>query len=283
MNNSCAVFWKNELVGYVSDLSNDMWYYDGRWACADSAFARDFETIIRRLDPKHVREFPDHGLSIRLTSDQPFSLSHMLVLGLQEDDLLLRMLSPETAAYVDLDQFSPWQKADKAELFEAALKREVGFFHPLRFKSVRAIGMRKDRHEVLFELQDGSQRYAVAQLTYNKERSGKLRPPQFYNDWKAFYDQELAHLVDSFDIQALTGSIVEEVEKHGAKYQMHSFDSGAVMIDVWWKDQLYVVQMHEQQLGLSRVTDEIDFSTVPDESFTHAGLLLENVKRIFQL
>ncbi|MET0464054.1 MAG: hypothetical protein ABW007_12910 [Chitinophagaceae bacterium] len=282
MSNSCAVFWKNELVGYVSDLSNDMWYYDGRWACADSAFARDFETITRRLDPKHVREFPDHGLLIKLTSDQPFSLSHMLVLGLQGDDLLLRMVSPETAAYVDLDQFSPWQKADRAEFFEAALKRQVGFFHPLRFKSVRAIGMRDDRHDVLFELQDGSQRYALVHLTHKKERSKKLPATEFYKGWKAFYDQELAHLVAPFDIQSLTGSIVEEVEKHGAKYQVTSFDSGAVMIDVWWKDQLYVVQMHEQQLGLSLVTDDNGFSTVPDESFTHAELLLENFKRIFR-
>ncbi len=54
------------------------------------------------------------------------------------------------------------------------------------------------------------------------------------------------------------------------------------MIDLYWKEQLYVVQLHEEQLGLSKVTDGIDFSTIPDESFTRAELLLENVRKIFQ-
>ncbi|PZR26421.1 MAG: hypothetical protein DI535_14215 [Citrobacter freundii] len=282
MSNSCAVFWKDELVGYFSIVSNDMWYYDGRWACADAANAREFETLARSLDQRRIREFPEEGLLVQMSFDGYSSLAYMLVLGFVGDDLVLRLVSPESAAYLDLSQFPPWQIADNGKFFEEELKREVSFFHPLRFKQVSAIGLRRDRDDVLFKLLDGSSRYAVVHLTYKKERSRKFPATKFYKDWKAFYDQELANLVVPFDIDEVANSIVQEAAKHGARCEVHSFDSGAMMIDLYWKDQLYVVQLDDEQLGLSEVTENIDFSTVPDRSFRQAVLLVENVRRIFQ-
>ncbi len=199
MNESFAVFWKNELVGSVSELSNDMWYYDGRWACADSAIAREFETLVCALDPRHVGKFPEEGLLAQVAFEESSSLANMLVLGFVEDDLLLRLLSPETAASMDLTQFSPWQAVDDGKILEAELKRELTFFHPLRFKQVQAVGMRRDGDDVLFKLLDGSSRYALVHLTCNKERSRKFPSTKFYKDWKAFYDQELANLVAPFN------------------------------------------------------------------------------------
>jgi uncharacterized protein (UPF0128 family) len=281
MNNSCDVFWKKKLVGRVYDLSNDMWYYDGHWICHDSPHAREFETILQNLDPRHVRQFPENSLLVQMKFDQPFSFTYMLALGLEGDDLLLRMATPELAAYVDLDQFPPWQKTDNGEFFEAELKKEMTFFHPLKRKKLKAIGIRTDRDDVLFKLMDGSGRYAVVHLTYNKENSRTFPSTKFYENWEELYQNEIANYAVIFDVEAIKASIIEELEKQDAKYELNSFDSGAVMIDVYWKDKLYVIQMHGAQLGFSLVTEDSGFSSVPDESFTEPALFLQKVKGIF--
>lgn len=281
MNESCDVFWKKKLVGRVSNISNDMGYCNGHWVCHDSPYAREFETIIQNLDPHHVREFLKEGLLIQVKFDQSFSFSDMLVFGFIGNDLLFRMASPELIAYVDLDQFPPWRKTDDGEFFEAELKKEMTFFHPLKRKKVKAVGNRTDRDDVLFKLTDGSNRYAVVHLTYNKERSRKFPLTKFYKDWTEFYQQEVANDAVIFDVEAIKTCIIEELEKQQAKYELKSFDSGAVMIDVHWKDQLYVIQMHGAQLGFSLVTQDGGFSSVPDESFTEPALFLQKVKGIF--
>lgn len=281
MNNSFDVFWKKELVGRVSDFSNDMWYYDGHWICQDSPLAREFETIVQNLDPRHLREFPEKALVVHTKFDQSFSFSYMLALGFAGDDLLLRLATPELAGYVDLDQFPPWQKTDNGEFFEAELKREMSFFHPLKRKKVKVIGIRTDRDDVLFKLMDGSDRYAVVHLTYNKERSRKFPSTRFYKSWAEFYQNEVAKYAVIFDVEAIKAGILEELEKQQAKYELKSFDSGAVMIDVYWKDELYVIQMHGAQLGFSLVTEDNGFSSVPDESFEDAESLLEKIGQIF--
>jgi hypothetical protein len=48
------------------------------------------------------------------------------------------------------------------------------------------------------------------------------------------------------------------------RYEIHSFDSGCKMIDIWCQDKFYVVQLEPGLIGLSLVTDKTGFGTIPD-------------------
>lgn len=61
--------------------------------------------------------------------------------------------------------------------------------------------------------------------------------------------------------------ITSRLEKSGIRHQVSSFDSGCKMIDIWTNDQFYCVQLEEGVVGISLVTEEIDFSTIPDRCF----------------
>ena len=71
------------------------------------------------------------------------------------------------------------------------LKKEVSFCHPLNWRSVRAIGIRTDRDEVLFEILSGRYKYAVVHLTWTNERSRKFPLTHFYKGWTELYTNRL--------------------------------------------------------------------------------------------
>lgn len=94
----------------------------------------------------------------------------------------MRLISDEVAAYADLSLLEPWQQTDNPTFYEKELKKEVTFFHSLNWKKVRAIGIRSDRDDVLFEILNGRFKYAVVHLTYTKERSRKFPVTIVYKD-----------------------------------------------------------------------------------------------------
>lgn len=62
--------------------------------------------------------------------------------------------------------------------------------------------------------------------------------------------------------------IVDTIKQSNTKYEIHSFDSGAVMVDIWINNDCYVVQIDGNTIGLSLVTEETGlFDIIPDESF----------------
>jgi hypothetical protein len=75
--------------------------------------------------------------------------------------------------------------------------------------------------------------------------------------------------------------IVDKIEKSKVRHEVHSFDSGALMIDIWIADSFYVIQIEEKIIGLSLITEEeISFDTIPDQSFKDANefkLAFENI------
>jgi len=62
--------------------------------------------------------------------------------------------------------------------------------------------------------------------------------------------------------------ITELIKSKEIRHEIHSFDSGAFMVDIWIKNDFYCVQLFENKFGISKVTEEIDFSTAPDKTFT---------------
>jgi hypothetical protein len=63
--------------------------------------------------------------------------------------------------------------------------------------------------------------------------------------------------------------IVNELKTNSKvkKIDVHAFDSGAFMIDVWVRKEFYCIQLSDGNFGLSKVEDDNGFSTIPDEIY----------------
>ncbi len=73
--------------------------------------------------------------------------------------------------------------------------------------------------------------------------------------------------------------IIEQLDVLDVRYEVHHFDSGAVMIDIFIEDELYVIQIFESELGLSLVTEETGlFDIIPDKSY----ISIEEFKNDFE-
>jgi RNAse (barnase) inhibitor barstar len=72
------------------------------------------------------------------------------------------------------------------------------------------------------------------------------------------------------------------IEKSNVKYEIHSFDSGAVMIDIWIGSKFYVVQIDGDTIGLSLITEETTpFDIIPDQSFKDSNAFKMAFEKIF--
>ena len=71
------------------------------------------------------------------------------------------------------------------------------------------------------------------------------------------------------DVVALFEHTLQLLNKHSIKHQVHHFDSGAIMLDIWHKDEFFVVQFEQNSVGLSTVNKQNPgFDTIPDQVFT---------------
>jgi hypothetical protein len=58
------------------------------------------------------------------------------------------------------------------------------------------------------------------------------------------------------------------LKQASVRFEVHTFDSGAVMVDIWAIDGFYVVQIDGNIIGMSKVTkDDSPFETRPDHLF----------------
>ncbi len=77
----------------------------------------------------------------------------------------------------------PWMPIDEeSRVFEKELKREVTRRHPLYRRTTAAIGRRIDNDDILFEVEDGTRKYAVVHLTWRRERSAEWPWTTFFDD-----------------------------------------------------------------------------------------------------
>ncbi|CAL2094433.1 hypothetical protein [Tenacibaculum sp. 190524A05c] len=61
--------------------------------------------------------------------------------------------------------------------------------------------------------------------------------------------------------------ISDLIENKNIRYEIHSFDSNAYIIDIWINNGFYCIQLFDYKFGISKVTEEIDFNTIPDKTF----------------
>jgi hypothetical protein len=57
------------------------------------------------------------------------------------------------------------------------------------------------------------------------------------------------------------------LERQKLRHEIHKFDSGAVMVDIWQDDLFYVVQIEDMKIGLSLITEDTGFDTIADKSY----------------
>jgi hypothetical protein len=82
------------------------------------------------------------------------------------------------------------------------------------------------------------------------------------------------------NINEISFHIKTLLEKFNLRHEMHSFDSSARMIDIWIGDKFYCIQIEENLKGISLVTAETDFSTIPDQSFQYFDDFKYELERI---
>jgi hypothetical protein len=73
--------------------------------------------------------------------------------------------------------------------------------------------------------------------------------------------------------------IVNRLDALDVRYEVHHFDSGTIMVDIFIEKVLYVIQISGNELGLSLVTDETGlFDIIPDKSYND----IEEFKKDFE-
>ena len=75
---------------------------------------------------------------------------------------------------------------------------------------------------------------------------------------------------------------IDHLTTRNIRHQVHRFDSGCVMLDIWTEDEFYCVQFEENKIGLSLVTEDIDFSTIPDKWYWDPGEFKTDLETILK-
>ncbi|MFT3705236.1 MAG: hypothetical protein QM802_22910 [Agriterribacter sp.] len=192
MHPSSIIIYQGEQVGTVTNIIVDMWYLDADWKSNDSPTAERFANLASRLAAKKVMEDFSKGIVALLKHDDaPSSNQNVLIMSLDSGKIFMRRISEDLARQIDKKFPLPWQVIDDSALYEKELKKEVRFFHPLKWKKVRAVAKRMDRDDIIFEVQSGLYQYAVVHLTWKKEYSRTFPITQLYIDWKEIYKKRI--------------------------------------------------------------------------------------------
>lgn len=82
------------------------------------------------------------------------------------------------------DLLEPWKTIEnqRRPTLEKELERELPLGHALAGKSVRAVAIRVDRDDVLFEVLGGG--YAVVHLTWAATPCGRIFPKRVRSDYR---------------------------------------------------------------------------------------------------
>lgn len=69
-------------------------------------------------------------------------------------------------------------------------------------------------------------------------------------------------------MKKLVPDIINKLNIENVRYDVHQFDSGAVMIDIYIKDKFYVIQIFGDEIGLSLNKENTSwFDIIPKKSF----------------
>ena len=82
-------------------------------------------------------------------------------------------------------------------------------------------------------------------------------------------------------MQIILPYIVPRFAELNIKHEVHHFDSGATMVDVWIENRFYCIQIDNHSIGLSLITPENPgFDTIPDAVFKNYDLFKSKLEAI---
>ena len=75
---------------------------------------------------------------------------------------------------------------------------------------------------------------------------------------------------------------INQLATHNIRHEIRRFKSGCAMVDIWKENDFYCLQFEDRKVGLSLVTEEIDFSTIPDKWYTNLAEFKTDFEAILQ-
>lgn len=91
-----------------------------------------------------------------------------------------------------MNWLAPWHPAHDSTDHVAELRREMPIGHVLRNISASALAYRQDRDDVLFALNDGTNRVAVVHLTFQVENDPRWPVTEIYESIEHFAIRRMA-------------------------------------------------------------------------------------------
>jgi hypothetical protein len=86
------------------------------------------------------------------------------------------------------------------------------------------------------------------------------------------------------NLQKLFQYTIELLKEMSIRHEYTSFESGAIMLDIWYNNKFYVIQFDTgDYIGFSELNDDnIGFDTSPDEKFYDENKYKNKLKGIFE-
>ena len=69
------------------------------------------------------------------------------------------------------------------------------------------------------------------------------------------------------NLREQANNLIQILNEHQFKFEIHEFDSGAAMIDIWIDKSFYCIQMAENKFGWSKIEEDMEFCTIPESGY----------------
>ena len=79
----------------------------------------------------------------------------------------------------------------------------------------------------------------------------------------------------------ILGQIASRLRLEELRHEIHKFESGCVMVDIWKDDLFYVIQIEPELIGLSLVDENIGFDTIADKTYKDWDDFKTDFEKIF--
>jgi len=84
-------------------------------------------------------------------------------------------------------------------------------------------------------------------------------------DQKSLIFSETSQIDENLREHANT--LIQNLRALEHKFEVHEFDSGAAMIDMWINSEFYCIQMADDKFGWTKVEENTGFSSIPDSGY----------------
>ncbi|GGH31391.1 hypothetical protein FAZ19_22410 [Sphingobacterium alkalisoli] len=74
---------------------------------------------------------------------------------------------------------------------------------------------------------------------------------------------------------------VQFLDNSQIRYDFTKFDSGAIVLDIWYKNKFYVFQFDIDNVGVSEVGEDVAFDSRADKIIKDEKLFILEVQRVF--